>query len=113
MARPTIASLTAEVARLNADLVVAGKQLESLRLELSCAKASAAVAQAKVAPTTKPQPADYDDYWAYVRAARAWCIAHNHRVVSYATREQWLDACAAAGSLDESHSCDEHDAIPS
>lgn len=102
MARTTIATLSNEVQRLNQDLRTAGLLIEKLRLELSVAKANAALPRAAAPTTTKPLPADYDGYWDYVRATKKWCYAAN-RPVSYASREQWLDALAQAGVLDESH----------
>lgn len=99
MARTTIASLTNDVTKLNAELRQAGLLIEQLRLELSIAKANAALPK-QAAPAAKPNAVDFDRYWDYVRATKKWCYAAN-RPVSYKSRDQWLDALAEAGVLDE------------
>lgn len=105
MARITIASLTADNAKLNAELRQAGLQLEALRLELSIAKANAALPKQAAA---KPEPVEFAGYWDYVRAVKKWSYATN-TPVSYKSQAQWHDAHQRASADYDSYMAGERE----
>lgn len=98
MARITIASLTKDLADYKAQVTKLGAENAALRAQVSALQFSVEAAR-RTAPVAaqhgpRPEPTDFNDYWAYVGACRAYARATRNKVVTYKTREQFEDAHA-------------------
>lgn len=101
MARTTIASLTKDLADYKAQVAKLGAENAALRAQVSALQFSAAArgkAPAAVPHGPRPEPTDFGPgcYFDYVNACRTYARTTRNPVVTYKTREQFVEAHVAA-----------------